>query len=184
MITWMVNKSIFDSLESLDLPELVLAKRKGFALLESLLGKNDDEFGAPIVAMWQGFEPALAAYVAATSAVLIQKFEISGDAEGANNGSGALGVSSLMKEARRHEGLPFEAPSWFEDVDILRSHRSNLMRRFPSRYNFPQNQKDMPYLWPFVQEDGSYIIRISKHDREMLKSGERSLSKSILERIS
>jgi hypothetical protein len=57
------------------------------------------------------------------------------------------------------------------------------MRRWPSTYSFPRNPKDMPYLWPIVDDDGGYTLRLSKYDRELLAKGERSLSKNILERI-
>lgn len=99
-------------------------------------------------------------------------------------------VEEMRKEMEAGERLLFENPPWLDDKDILRSHRSNLVRKQREgtvtgrdyARDFRGTPANMPYLWPFV--DGTeYEIRISKADIKRLKDGERQLPDDIAERV-
>jgi hypothetical protein len=57
-----------------------------------------------------------------------------------------------------------EQPSWWGDIRIIESHRSNLMRKDPKYYgahnwNVPD---DLPYYWPVTKED-LIVKQVLKH---------------------
>jgi len=180
MMTWVTRISLFDSAEDLALPQLALAQRESESLFTELVfGDGDPEHGpapAPLKMMWQGYEGALAGYSVACAAILV--------GHGVTNGVRSLDIANTVKDLRRSgDPVPFDMPPWLEDIDVLMSHRSNLMRRWPDTYKFPRNPSDMPYLWPIVDDDGGYVLKLSKYDRDLLAKGERTLSKKIMERI-
>ncbi|UAJ16145.1 hypothetical protein SEA_TINYMINY_54 [Microbacterium phage TinyMiny] len=180
MMTWMTRKSLLDSAEDLALPQLALARRESEALFnEMVFGEPDPEHGsapAPLVGMWSGYEAALAAYSVGCAAILV--------AHGVTDSHRALAVANTVKDMRANgDPMTFEMPPWTQDIDVLMSHRSNLMRRWPEHYRFPRNPVDMPYLWPIVDDDGGYVLKLSKYDRELIAKGERKLSKTVMERI-
>lgn len=178
-MTWLTRISLLDSAEDLALPQLALAQRESEALFnEMVFGDPDEEFGkapTPLVRMWIGYEAALAAYSIGCAAVLVR--------HGLTNGTRSLEIANTIEQLRSQEDMPFEMPPWIDDIDVLMSHRSNLMRRWPEHYSFRRNPVDMPYLWPIVDDDGGYVLKLSKYDRELMDKGERKLSKSIMERI-
>lgn len=185
MMTWMTRMSFFDSAEDLQLPQLAQTNRESEALFNELVFGVSGEEGtglpigpapAPLRMMWTGYETALAAYNVATS-ILLVSHEIT-------NGHRALTVANTIKDLRAGgDPAPFEMPPWLQDIDVLMSHRSNLMRRWPDSYGFPRNPKDMPYLWPIVDGEGGYVLKLSKYDRELVAKGERKLPKTVMERI-
>lgn len=71
----------------------------------------------------------------------------------------------------------FDHPPWIEDKDVLRSHRSNLVRVAPRLYEaeFPGTPANMPYLWPQATHRGEVRLRLSAPDIERLEKGEREL---------
>lgn len=179
MMTWMPNKSLFDSVAALELDQLAVATVEAASLFnEMIYGEptdQQDKAPTPLIGMWVGYEAALAAYVAAGAATLV-RFGVT-----ATNRS--LQVSHSLVALRRHEDVPLVLPPWFEDLDVLRSHRSNLIRRWPESYSWRGTPERMPYLWPIVDEDGGYVLKVSKYDKGLLASGERVLPKSIAGRI-
>ena len=80
--------------------------------------------------MWRGHEAALKAYYNAVRAEWI-----------------ARGYKNTMPPL---EGEPWSVPAWIDD-DLIRSHRSNLLRKDPvwvwpvRMENVPDN---LPYVWP------------------------------------
>ncbi|URP21718.1 hypothetical protein SEA_KATE_52 [Microbacterium phage Kate] len=179
MMTWMPNKSLFDSAEALELDQLAVATVEGASLFnEMLYGEPTDgqmKAPVPLIGMWAGYEAALAAYVAACATTMVRY--------GVSATNRALQLSQSLVALRRHEEVPFVLPPWFEDLDVLRSHRSNLMRRWPESYSWRGTPQRMPYLWPIVDEDGGYVLKLSKYDKGLLASGERVLPRSIAGRI-
>lgn len=179
-MTWITRMSLFDSAADLELPQLALAQRESESLFNELVfGEPNEEHGsapAPLVGMWIGYEAALAAYSVACAITLV--------GHGVSSGVRSLEMANTLTQLRRNgDPAPFEMPPWIEDIDFLMSHRSNLMRRWPDVYKFPRNPTDMPYLWPIVDDDGGYVLKLSKYDRGLLAKGERKLSKTIMERI-
>jgi hypothetical protein len=180
MMTWMTNVSLFDSAEALALPQLALAQVESFALFNELMySEPSEERGsapAPLKMMWQGYEVALAAYSVATATILVK--------HGVTAAGSPLALTQSVRDLRQSGELAeLVLPPWFEDTDVLRSHRSNLMRRWPEVYSWNRTKPDMPYLWPVVDDNGGYELRLSKYDRNLLANGERSLPPTIMERI-
>ncbi len=179
MMTWMPNKSLFDSVGALELDQLAVAAVEAESLFNELVyGEPSEGMSAaplPLVRMWIGYEAALAGYVAACAVTLV--------GYGVSATHRALRVSQSLGQLRRSEDVPFVLPPWFEDLYVLRSHRSNLMRRWPESYAWKGTPERMPYLWPIVDEDGGYVLKLSKYDKGLLASGERVLPRSIAGRI-
>lgn len=141
---------------------------------------DDPDFANhPVARMWAGYETALAAY----GAVSCVESVVRGYAQ-SGKGLKISGMISAVRWETRSEA-PMELPPWKEDTDVLRSHRSNLVRRFPSHYSdvWSEAPEGWPYIWPFVDEDGGYGLFVSRHDRELLASGERKLPKDVKKRI-
>ena len=184
MMTWMTRMSIVESVEDLALNQLATAQRESEALFNELVfgvSDEDDEDPVgpaplPLRLMWTGYEAALAAYAISCAVALVN--------HGVTSGNRSLAIAATVADMRSNgDPMPFEMPPWSEDIDVLMSHRSNLMRRWPEEYRFPRNPTDMPYLWPVVDDDGGYILKLSKYDRELIAKGERKLSKTVMERI-
>ena len=181
MITWMTRISLLDSASDLELNQLAVAESQALALAYAFMGGDWDDAGVtdrhPLVMMWMGHEVALAAYAASCSVRLVQL--------GVTNGVQSLELAQHAQKFRKGMELDYEAPPWFSDTDVLRSHRSNLQRRWPDSYGekWSGTPALMPYLWPFMQEDGSYNLMLSKHDKGLIASGDRVLPKKILDRI-
>lgn len=180
MITWMTRMSFFDSAQDLEVNQLTLQFLEAESLFNELVfGEANPDCGSaptPLIGMWRGYEGALAGYAVACASALV--------AHGVHCGVRALEIATTVRELRMAgDPTPFEQPPWIMDVDFLTSHRSNLMRRWPTAYSFPRIAKDMPYLWPIVDGEGGYVLRLSKYDRDLLAKGERRLPTTILERI-
>jgi len=180
MMTWMTAMSLFDSAEALATDQLAQARRESEALFyELVFDEFDDDLGkapAPLRMMWTGYETALAGYSIACSAILVGR--------GIATSQQALELSNTIEDLRRGgDPAPLEIPPWLSDTDVLSSHRSNLLRRWPDNYSWRRIPANMPYLWPVVDGDGEYELRLSKYDKELLASGERKLDKKIMERV-
>lgn len=182
MQTWLTRMSFLDTFEELETPLLAQTARHAHELMQRML--MDVVFDKtiaipdnhPIIRVWTGHEIALAAYVAGASAELNRR----GVACGWH-----LAAGKMVHEIRLNEDAPFEQPPWLFDTDLLRSHRSNMVRRWPSEYGdkWSGTPELMPYLWPFTDEDGSFGLYLSGHDKELLARGERKLPKSIKNRV-
>lgn len=173
MITWMTRASFLDTAEDLDTETLLQTSEEALELLEALLGLREQtrEQGAA-ARMWVGYEPALAAYVCSLATVM----SIRGLPTAL-----ALRAKQMMVSLQRSETVAYEPPPWLADTLVLRSHRSNLARRWPKQYGSTWKGVDKlwPYLVPSVDVDGGYEIAVSKVERAMLASGERSLPSDI-----
>jgi hypothetical protein len=176
-MTWLSRIDYLDAAAELSDDLLLQQEAEAHWLYSWLMGEVEDDdlaAGHPSVWAWTGYEPALAAYVAAHSI------------EAARRGYSTLGAqraAGSLKVARRAEEMPFVLPPWHDDLDVLRSHRSNMMRRWRGRYSWAKTPTLMPYLWPKVDEDGGYVLLVSKHDKALLASGERTLAQPIRDRI-
>jgi len=181
MMTWMTNMSLFDSVETLALPQLALAHTESAALLNELVYAEPDdgreEAPAPLKFMWQGYETALGAYSVAAAAKLV--------AHGVTAAHSSLEVAATITALREvvGEDAAFQVPPWVADTDVLRSHRSNLMRRWPDVYDWKKTPTNLPYLWPVCDEAGGYELRLSKYDKALIAKGERSIPKQMKDRI-
>lgn len=181
MITWFTRFS-FDR-SAADLTDITLGQQidEGYEVFKALTGQDSKvDDNAPVLRMWEGYEFALGLYVmcAGDQFTRIRRnidmtfYEVYNDMQ-------------VMKQ--NDPEFVYEAPPWFRDADLCRSHRSNLIRRQPENYNdgrWPGTPPVMPYLWPFIDdsEDG-YSLMVSKAERDLLAKGERKLPKAIKERV-
>lgn len=176
----MTRMSILDTADDLD-PDLgYQTMLQGVALLRSLTtddGVYDDR--RPEFRMWEYHELALSAYLVALEASLATRGVFSFQHHRVHN--------DIDKFIKVNPELQFEPPAWFADTDVLRSHRSNLARRWPKTYGkrWKGTPTNMPYLWPFIDREhpSRYKLFVSKHDKALVASGERTLPKAIRERV-
>jgi len=178
MMTWFPNMSLFDAAEALELPEMALSFDHVEVLFNTLIyGPVDSPWGEPplpLTRMWIGYEAALAAYGAALGASLVR--------HGIHVGVRHIEMANSLQDLRTHgDPAPLVMPPWLSDLDVLRSHRSNMMRRWPDRYSWKGTPPLMPYIWPIVDDEGGYQLKLSKHDRGLIASGDRKLPTSLKE---
>jgi hypothetical protein len=182
MIPWMTRMSPFDTAEDLATDHLVVTAEMSHRLFRAMVYQETDLSvdwdRHPVMAGWLGYEVALALYVGATVA------------EATRRGVGmtrlVLRAADAVRQLRVGDAdVVFTPPPWWEDTDVLRSHRSNLMRTRPGDYGdaWKGITPDLPYLWPFVDDDGGYELKLSKHDKQLIADGERSLPKSMKAKV-
>jgi len=84
----------------------------------------------PAVNMWRGCESALSYYGDCVIQEWIRR--------GYRNNMEIIGISAEVY------------PSWFGNFHFHRSHRSNLVRKYPEHYHkfWPYERNDLCYVWP------------------------------------
>lgn len=177
MQTFVMYKSHPRTMSVLDMPRLGKQRAETRQILESLRGESGGWSHHPAVQMWEGYEPALVLY----GLFVCHEWRI---VRGLNDNTwgyfakmaaeyGIAGVEPIPT------GQDVENPPWLDDTWVLRSHRSNLVRKAPHIYDewFPATPEDMPYLWPVIDRKapGGYYLTVSAADLPRLQSGERLL---------
>lgn len=179
MITYLTRLSFLDTADDLADQQLIQQHDEARNVFNSMVYDEPLEglpANHPLRKMWEGYEVALAAYTVCMALELTKRGYIAGLATNR--------VAGPVREMRRDYGVEFEVPPWFEDTDVMRSHRSNLIRRYPAAYGaaWKGTPANMPYIWPIVTEDG-YDLLLSKGDKALLASGERELPAPIKRKI-
>lgn len=179
MIAWQTRLSFHDTAADLSTAHLAQGIQETRSIIYATALGWDTEIppNHPVLQGWIGYEPALAAYNVILSIELARQ----GVADATH-----LNVAGLIVNLRnKGEVGDFEKPPWIEDKDVLRSHRSNMVRRWPGTYQglWKGTPRMMPYLWPFVDGEGGYRLMVSKHDKGLLASGERFLPDDIRGRV-
>lgn len=177
MMTWMTRMSFFDTAADLEVDLLATSYYDSVGLFDFLVYQEGDlAENHPAVRMWQGYHVALGMYAAATASTLV--------VHGISVGLETMKMAGAVEEMRREEEQPFVLPPWIKDTDVLRSHRSNIVRRWPEYADvWPGTPERMPYLWPFVDDEGGYSLMVSKHDKQALADGDRALPKTIAKKV-
>jgi hypothetical protein len=178
MITWMTRR--FHSATARDLVDKDLAwqaheaERLWAYLMFGEYGDEDisDLDNTPAIKMWKGYEFALAIYAMELGMVMYNE---RGIADRANTR-----ISYLIKEEQKEDPtFVFEAPPWAGNEHVIRSHRSNLIRRQPEDYaaKFKGTPANMPYIWPILtdKDPRGYRLMVTKEERELLANGERTI---------
>jgi hypothetical protein len=106
----------------------------------------------PAVLMWKGYEEALGRYGLAMCGEWV--------ARGFDDSCAATIVADLraagVTRLRGYEQLRVGGglPPWLFDDEVVRSHRSALVRKDPEHYGplFPDVPPDLPYVWPVRSE--------------------------------
>jgi hypothetical protein len=181
MITYLTMKGYGSTAKTLHDDLLELQREDVMALVDALtLDESSDIVpeNDPVRFMWSGYEYALCIY----GMFLCHEWTIRGN---------RCKIFWELKHALDELGDSYMAPPWSKDLDVIRSHRSNLMRELPKLYSktFKGTPPNMPYLWPAnawdvkTWEPMGYDLRLSKEDKALLEAGERHLPKRIRERI-
>ena len=175
---WLTRISFLETARDLGDGDLISTARWAYDRLHlaafSEMPDGSESGFHPCDAMWEGHDLALAAYAQALCV------------ESGYRGAPSPVSRDILKVAEMIQGAGdrFKMPDWIGDTDILRSHRSNMARRWPTAYGekWGKIDKNWPYLWPAFVE-GGWVLRLSKHDKDLMYSGARSLPSAILERI-
>jgi hypothetical protein len=183
LITWHTRFAFQGTADDLHTPTLgyqIHQAHQIFLALTTVEGSQEVETNHPVLRMWVGHEYALAIY-----GMLLSDNYIRGRRQADNT---MFKIYYMLKEFRKHFEVSYQEPPWMRDADVCRSHRSNLARRQPELYGnkWPNNPENLPYIWPFIDETapGGYKLMVAKAERDLLAKGERSLPRSIRERIS
>jgi Pyrimidine dimer DNA glycosylase len=131
MQTFLPYRSFPSAMRCLDYRRLGKQRVEAMQILNTLAGRSRGWRNHPAVLMWKGYEPSLRMYL--RCAILEWK---------------RRGYVNNMKLPRR-DLCSGRTPAWITD-DMIRSHRSNLLRKdraYYSRFGWdvPNN---LPYLWP------------------------------------
>jgi hypothetical protein len=102
----------------------------------------------PAALMWKGHEEALGRYGIVCCQVWTELGFGDTCAATIATDLAAAGVTTIRSQAELGEARAL--PPWLEDEDLLRSHRSALVRKDPGHYRpqFPDVPDDLPYVWP------------------------------------
>jgi hypothetical protein len=187
MQTYTMYKSHIKSVRDLDNARLDKQRLECLQILQTLREESDKYQNHLAMRMWDGFEPALVLYglivchewrivrgmsdkVWMDLAEYAEEYGITGSITEYTPGGSTKCTAT---------GEAPEAPPWLTDVEVLRSHRSNLKRKLPARYGdmYPETPDDMPFLWPQIvhTDPRGYRLRLSTADQDRLDSGERIL---------
>jgi hypothetical protein len=121
----------------------------------------------PAVLMWKGYEEALGRYGLTMCEAWTARGYGDTCAETIATDLAAAGVPTI----RSYEALLDDdaLPGWLFDPALLRSHRSNLLRKDPAHYRplFPDDPDDLPYVWPVRSP------AVLERERRKLENAER-----------
>lgn len=105
----------------------------------------------PAVAMWRGYEVALACY----GLTICRVWQERGFADTVEASIlDELGDEDEARVPSQEElGGSGRLPPWLADPSFHRSHQSALVRKEPARYEqlFPGVPPDLPYVWPVAE---------------------------------
>lgn len=185
MQTWLTRVSWRAASQDLESRQAVLQTIEAYDLFEYLLGYSDESKEAPpapLQRMWQGHEYSLGIY-AMTMGERVHKLGIKDEIFFKTHD-----LFQQWKKDAKEDGEPIPSwvtPPWARDTDVMRSHRSNLVRRWPRQYSpiFLKTPDNMPYVWPLLDGKGGYNLNVSKFDKDLIAKGERVLPKAIAERV-
>lgn len=171
MITWMTRRDMPRTMKDLTDKDLIIGLEDCKHIFDVVTGMTSPDGNRPVYKMWSQYEFALGIYGMLMSMELTMNRHVADKTFWHFKDA----IAEMKKSfAMEDVSFTYEKPPWFEDTDVLMSHRSNLVRRYPERYGdkWKSVQEDMPYLWPIITEDGDYDLFLSKADKAKLESGE------------
>jgi len=145
-------------------------------ILRALRGETDGYTFHPAVRMWEGHEPALLLY----GLVICHEWRVKRGHEDKVWHQLEEMSPTYWDPRTPLENERYEAPGWLSNKWVLRSHRSNLIRKAPHHYadKYPSTPELMPYLWPRYSL-GGWDMYLSKPDQNRLETGERVLPEGL-----
>lgn len=178
MIVWMPYTKPGASAQSLTVAHLneQIAAAEGLLRLlrEEDLDENHKEW-LP-TQMWVGFEYSLCIHglMAANELATVRKKP--------GNMKSIAYLATIGKELEEMPGIDRGSPPWLGDLDVHRSHRSNLIMRHP-KYTLQWKgvPSRMPVLWPQLVDgdDQGYRLRLSASSQTWLADGRYVLPKGL-----
>lgn len=135
MQTFLPVASFAGSASALDRQRLGKQRVECLQILNALTGQSKGWVNHPAVRMWRGHERALIRYGVAVCDEWIKR---------GYNDSCRAKILAFESQFRDQSAI---MPPWFGDIDLHRSHQSNLRRKDPDHYAFPVPD-DLPYVWP------------------------------------
>ena len=141
MQTFLPYESFAESAAVLDQARLGKQRVETLQVLRALLMPTYGWQRHPVVGMWRGFVPALAAYGLAMTDAWIA------------GGRADTVRPHLLEFAPEVDGVPQSAvdlPSWIGDPAVHESHRSKLITKSPDFYRplFVGTPEGLEYVWP------------------------------------
>lgn len=118
---------------SLDRARLGKQRVEVIQILNANLGKTRGWVNHPASRMWRGHEGALATYGVAMCDEWVRR-----------------GYKDSCRDKILSLATPNDDfPEWWGRDDIMLSHQSNLVRKFPEHYRklFPEVVDNLPYVW-------------------------------------
>ncbi|WP_052436268.1 MSMEG_6728 family protein [Georgenia sp. SUBG003] len=121
----------------------------------------------PAVLMWKGYEEALGRYGLTMCDVWTARGYGDTCAETIATDLTTAGVPTVRSYGELLDDGAL--PGWLFDPALLRSHRSNLIRKDPAHYRplFPDVPDDLPYVWPVRSP------AVLERERRKLENAER-----------
>jgi hypothetical protein len=134
MQTFVPERTFHDIGLILDRQRLGKQRVETLQILRANLGLTKGWVNHPASKMWRGHEAGLCAYgIAMCDAWTAKGYTDS--------------CADKMRELVRPDAN--DLPEWWGRADIMESHRSNLVRKFPEHYRnfYPEVLDDLPYVW-------------------------------------
>jgi hypothetical protein len=173
MQTFMCYFSHAKTAADLDQARLGKQRVEVVQILKALRGETEAYANHPAVKMWKGYEPALLLY----GLVICHEWRVKRGHEDKVWYQLEEMSPSYWDKNKPQDNRKYQAPPWARDTWVLRSHRSNLIRKARHVYGdkYPGTPEAMPYLWPVIepQLEAGYYLRLSKPDAARLDTGER-----------
>lgn len=118
----------------LDRQRLGKQRVEAWQILNALQGLSKGWINHPAVRMWRCHTDSLARYGVAVCKEWIERGY----------------KDSMLERFSPYLSSGSDGPEWLERVDVILSHRSNLVRKLPKHYSrlWPSVPANLPYIWP------------------------------------
>jgi hypothetical protein len=187
MQTFIVYRGFAKTAAALDMQRLGKQRVETLQILRALRHETDAYANHPAVKMWAGYEEALVLYglIITHEWRVVRKFADNTWGQFVDIGKD-YGMFDYLRTdggSVQWSGTGFKLPPWTGEDWILRSHRSNLIRKLAVHYGdqFGSTPDNMPYIWPDWDESHrhGYRLRLSRPDLDRVNKGERVLPRQI-----
>jgi hypothetical protein len=141
MQTFVPHGPLFsETARTLDMKRLGKQRVEVYQIIRALTGEQKGWRHHPAVKMWDGYELALTLYGIAMCDEWIKR---------GYKDSLKPKLTVYLKQFMDDQQT-MEFPRWLWDSDVIKSHRSNLIRKYADHYGpmWPDTPNDLPYVWP------------------------------------
>ena len=138
MQTFIPYSDFRQTAQVLDARRLGKQRVEALQILNALSRKDYGWQNHPAVRMWRGHEQMLVEYGLVICA------------EWKGRGYKDTCYEKIGERLQYFPASTLSDPPWLEDMAVLISHRSNLLRKKPEHYSqfWPDTPNDLPYVWP------------------------------------